>query len=347
MKKINININNDSRVPKYKQIVDFFIYNIANGEIPVQEKLPSINELSEYLLLSRDTIEKAYRILKERKLITSAKGKGFYTAKTDLISKLNVLFLVNKPSNYKMEIYKSLVKTIGVDGHVNLSIYHCDEDLFIRSLEKNIGGYDYYVIMPHFRDQHSKHLSASESVLKTIEKIPKNKLIMLDNAKLKIKGEYGSVYQDFKNDIYEALQEAHNKLGHYEKIILVFPEEAAYPYPNRILRGFKKFCQESQFNYEILNEIYEDMELESKDAYITIRERDLVNLIQQIQSKNLQLAKDIGIISYNETPLKELLGITVISTDFEAMGQSAGYMILKNKKENVKNVFKYLERDSV
>ena len=52
-------------------------------------------------------------------------------------------------------------------------------------------------------------------------------------------------------------------------------------------------------------------------------------------------------ISYNETPLKELLGITVISTDFKAMGETAAYMVLKNKKEKVKNVFKYIERNSV
>ena len=68
---------------------------------------------------------------------------------------------------------------------------------------------------------------------------------------------------------------------------------------------------------------------------------------KQIREKNLKLGNDIGVISYNDTPLKELLGITVISTDFKAMGESAAYMVLKNKKEKVKNVFKYIERNSV
>lgn len=74
---------------------------------------------------------------------------------------------------------------------------------------------------------------------------------------------------------------------------------------------------------------------------------DLVNLVRQIREKKLTLGKDIGIISYNDTPLKELLGITVISTHFKAMGETAAYMILKNKKEKVKNVFEYIERNSV
>jgi len=111
--------------------------------------------------------------------------------------------------------------------------------------------------------------------------------------------------------------------------------------------GFRQFCVEYDFDFEILDQIYDDMELQSKDIFITIEEMDLVNLVRQIRKKGLKLGKDIGIISYNETPLKELLGITVISTDFKAMGESAAYMVLKNKKEKVKNVFKYIERNSL
>ncbi len=342
-----IQINEDSRIPKYKQIVDSIIDGISKNRIRVGEKIPSINELSEDLYLSRDTVEKAYKLLKEKKLIIAVKGKGFYTSKTDLISKLNVFFLVNKPSTYKMMIYNSFVNTLGINGHVNMFIYHCDSSLFIRSLERNLGAYDYYVIMPHFRDENSNHISFTDEILKVIEQIPKDKLIMLDNIKPGIKGNYGSIYQDFENDIFNALKEALDKLKKYDKIILVYPSKSPNPYPKRILFGFRKFCVQHNFDHEILDEIYDDMELQSKDVYITIQERDLVNLVRQIRSKNLILGQDIGVISYNETPLKELLGITVISTDFKVMGESAAYMVLKNKKEKVKNVFKYIERNSV
>jgi len=37
----------------------------------------------------------------------------------------------------------------------------------------------------------------------------------------------------------------------------------------------------------------------------------------------------------------------VITTDFKAMGESAAYMILKNKKEQVNNVFKFIQRESL
>jgi len=344
---LNIEINESSRVPKYKQIVESIISDISNGTLPIGKKIPSINELSEYCDLSRDTVEKAYRELKNRKVIVSVKGKGFYTTKTDLISKINVLFLINKPSSYKMMIYNSFVNGIGVDGHVTLSIYHCNESLFIREIQKNLGSYDYYVIMTHFKSDNLEHVSFTNKTLVEIEKIPKNLLVILYNDNPDIKGNYGAIYQDFKNDIYNALKEAKHKLEKYDRLILVYPQKSVFPYPRRILRGFVQFCGEFDFDYEILDEIYDDMELQSKDVYITIEEMDLVNLVQQVNAKNLKLGKDIGIISYNDTPLKSLLGITVISTDFKTMGETAAYMVLKNKKEKVKNVFKYIERNSV
>ncbi|GLB49340.1 GntR family transcriptional regulator [Neptunitalea lumnitzerae] len=343
----DIIINEDSRIPKYKQIVDSIIDDIGNGKLKIGEKIPSINELSEHLLLSRDTVEKAYKKLKEQQVIVSVKGKGYYTTKTDLIAKKSIFFIINKPSVYKMLIYNSFVNAIGVNGHVNLFIYHCEESLFIRFLEKNLGAYDYYVIMPHFKDKDLKHVSFTDNVLAILEQIPKDKLIMLDNMKPFIKGEYGSIYQDFQNDIYEALKEGIERIKNYNKIILVYPTKSVNPYPKRILHGFKQFCVEQKFDFEILDEIYEDMELQEKDLYITIQERDLVNLVRQIRKTSLELGKDIGIISYNDTPLKDLLGITVISTDFKAMGESAAYMVMKNKKERVKNVFKYIERNSL
>lgn len=344
---LEIKINEDSRVPKYRQIVDSVINDISKGHLKVGEKIPSINELSEMCYLSRDTVEKAYKQLKEQKVIVSVKGKGYYTAKTDLISKINVFFLINKPSTYKMMIYNSFVKEMGVNGHVNLSFYHCEASLFRRTLERSLGAYDYYIVMAHFKDENSSHVSRTPETLAALEMIPKDKLVILDNQNPEIKGEYGVIYQDFKEDIHNALKEGLKKLKKYEKLILVYPNKSVHPYPKKILHGFQEFCIEQNFDFEILEEIYEDMELQSKDVYIVLKERDLVNLVKQIRTKNRVMGRDIGVISYNDTPLKELLGITVMSTDFKAMGEIAACMVSKNKKEKVRNVFRYIERNTV
>jgi len=129
--------------------------------------------------------------------------------------------------------------------------------------------------------------------------------------------------------------------------MLIYPEKSVYPYPRRILHGFKKFCIEHSLDFEVHNEIYNDMVLKEGDLFITIEESDLVNLVKQIRDDEFILGKDIGVISYNDTPLKELLGITVISTDFKAMGETAASMILHKEKGKVKIPFNFIDRKSV
>ncbi len=342
-----ITIDEDSRVPKYQQIVDSIIFNVSNGNLKIDQKIPSINILSEEFYMSRDTVEKAYNILKERKVISSIKGKGYYITRTKLISKINILFLFNKLSSYKMATYNAFVNGIGANSHTDLHIYHCDETLFLNLLDKYKGAYDYYVIMPHFKTDSLKHISYTEEVVKAIKNLPKEKLVIMDNIKLGMDGEIVEVYQDFENDIYEALNEGLDKIAKYKKLILIYPENAVYPYPRRILLGFKKFCIENSLNFEIHNHVYADMILKEGDLFITIEESDLVNLVKQIRDDELVLGKDIGVISYNDTPLKELLGITVISTDFKVMGETVARMILNGEKGKVKVPFNFIDRNSI
>ncbi len=342
-----LDIEENSRIPKYNQIVDSIIRNISNGNLKMDTKIPSINQFSEEFNLSRDTVEKAYNILKERKVITSIRGKGYYITRTKLITKVNILFLINKLSSYKMQIYNSFINSIGGNCHTDLHIYHCDKSLFLNLLEKNKGAYEYYVIMPHFKTEELKHVSASEDIIKAINKVPKERLVLMDNNKLGIKGGNIEIYQDFENDIYNALSEGLGKISRYQKLFLFYPEKSVYPYPKRILYGFQKFCAKNGLDFEILDKVYDDMILKKGDLFITIEESDLVNLVKQIRDQEFTLGKDIGIISYNDTPLKDLLGITVISTDFQKMGETAAQMILNKQKGKVKNPFNFIDRDSI
>ena len=341
-----INIDEESRVPKYQQIIDSIIHNISEENLTMGQKIPSINMFSEEFYLSRDTVEKAYSILKERNIINAVRGKGYYINRTKLISKINILFLINKLSSYKLRTYNSFINSIGPNSHTDLVIYHCDESLFLNLLEKNKGAYDYYVIMPHFKTENLKHTSLTDKVIKAIGKLPQQKLVILDNIKPELKGSPVEIYQDFENDIYNALKGGISKIKKYSKIMLVYPEKSVYPYPRRILHGFRKFCVEFNLDFEILEQVFDNMIIKKGDLFITIEESDLVNLVKQAKEDEFVLGKDIGIISYNDTPLKDLLGITVISTDFKIMGETTADMILNNKKGRVKVPFNLIERDS-
>lgn len=348
MKRLDyIHIDTESRIPKYKQVMDSVINSINKGDLSMGEKIPSINEVSEEYLLSRDTVEKAYGLLKDQNIIVSVKGKGYYIAKTDLSVKIKVLFLINKLSTYKMRIFNSFVNSLGTNVHVDLDIYHCEPLVFSTILENKKRMYDHYVIMPHFKNEHLQHMGCTDDILKAIHSIPKGKLIVMDRNLKSLSKAAGRIYQDFTEDIYNALTAGLEKLNKYKKIILVYPSKAVYPYPKGIVTGFKRFCLQYEMDYEILDEIYESMELQLKDLYITIEEADLVNLVRQSRDRHYKLGEDIGIISYNDTPLKELLGITVISTDFKKMGEEAAKMILNNKPVEIKNDFNFIDRFSV
>jgi len=54
---------------------------------------------------------------------------------------------------------------------------------------------------------------------------------------------------------------------------------------------------------------------------------------------DLVVGRDVGVISYNETPMKKIIldGITTISTDFEMMGRRVAEVILGKKR----NISKY------
>jgi uncharacterized protein YjhX (UPF0386 family) len=327
--------------------MDSILRNINNGNLQLGQKIPSINELSEEHLLSRDTVEKAYSILKNQNIIESVKGKGYYIAKTDLSIRTNVLFLINKLSTYKMRIFNAFVNKLEGNAKVDLDIYHCEPLLFSKILEKKKNLYDHYVIMPHFKNENMQHMGCTDDILKSILSIPQGKLIVLDRNLRSLSREAGRVYQDFTEDIHGALTKGFDKLKKYKKIILVYPNKSVYPYPKGIVTGFKRYCIQHDLDYEVLDEIYDNMELQLGDLYIIIEETDLVNLVRQTRDKKYKMGVDIGIISYNDTPLKELLGITVISTNFKKMGEQAAEMILSNNRAEIKNEFNFIERFSV
>ena len=130
--RIPVRINSDSRIPKYQQIINSIIEDIEKGNLKVGERIPSINDISEEHYLSRDTVEKAYNQLKERKIILPVKGKGYYISKAPLSSQTHVLFLINKLSSYKLRIYNAFVNSMGSNAQVDMNVYHCDPAILLN-----------------------------------------------------------------------------------------------------------------------------------------------------------------------------------------------------------------------
>lgn len=336
-------IHLDSRTPKYLQVVNLMLDEIEKGNLKVGDRIPSINETSFDLLLSRDTVEKAYNELRDRGIITSVRGKGFYICSTNMGSKVKVLLLFNKLSSYKKIIYYSIIETLGGQASVDLQIHHYNRNILEDLLAQNLGNYNYYVLAPHFFDKNSH----PETAYDLIKKIPKDKLLIMDRAVKGHENEFPGIYQDFAKDIFEALESGITLLRKYTRLILVFPRGDHYPV--EIMDGFKRFCFFHDFNNMIVDGI-DDEPLYEGDSFIVLAETDLVNIIKKSREQCLKLGKDVGIISYNDTPLKEILaeGITTISTDFNHMGRSIAQQILgEEDKIPIKNPFRFIVRKSL
>lgn len=335
-----LNIDPDKKTPRYIQVVDTITDAIRLGKLKKGEKILSINELSDEYFLSRDTVEKAYNILRKQGIISSVRGKGYYIKHVDVHVPYKVLLIFNKISNYKKQIYQAFINTLGKNAVVDLKIHHCNTQLFKSLIENHLDEYHYFVIMPHFYDD-------PDEVKNILRSIPEEKLILLDRLVPHMDYSHAAVYQDFENDIVEALENGLDLLKKYKKLYIVYP--GMLPYPPEIIKGFRSFCMQYNFKYQVLNEIDNDHQVQSGEAYIVIEETDLVNLIKKTRSGGLTIGKDTGIISYNETPLKEILldGITVISTDHHRMGEMAARLIMENRREKIKNSFVLIRRNSL
>ncbi|WP_194775430.1 GntR family transcriptional regulator [Pararhodonellum marinum] len=336
-------INNDSKTPKYQQVVNLILDDIEKGVLKIGERIPSINETSFDFLLSRDTVEKAYNELKDRGIITSVRGKGFYVSSNNISNQIKVLLLFNKLSSYKKIIYYSIVDNLGEQAQVDLHVHHYNKCVFQRLLEQNLGKYHYYVVAPHFFDEESHQ----EDGYDLIKMIPEERLLIMDRAVKGHENEFPGIFQDFEKDIFGAMESGLDLLRKYDKLKLVYPR--GFMYPPEIVDGFKKFCFFHNFDNLILDGIDEEP-LYAKDVYVVLAETDLVNIVKKSREQGLKLGEDVGLISYNDTPLKEILadGITTISTDFEHMGKTIADLILgKGEKTTTKNPFKMTIRKTL
>ncbi len=335
-----LKIDEQSITPKYLQIANSILHAVELNAISKDYLLPSINDLSYELEISRDTAEKALRYLKSLGVIGSVPGKGYFIANADFKQPIKVFLLFNKLSVHKKIIYDSFASKLGEQAAIDFFIYNNNFSLFKKLMQKcKNENYTHYVIIPHF-------LEGGDNASDVINEIETGQLILLDKLVSGINREYGAVYENFEQDIYRALKEALPQLSKYQTLKIVFPEYTYHPV--EILKGFHSFCSEYAFNNTVVQNI-EKESVNGGEAFINLMEDDLVVLLEKIQGTELKVGTDIGIISYNETPWKRFMlnGITTISSDFKRMGEMVADLVLNNSREYIEVPFALTLRNSL
>ena len=106
MSDITLNIDGEGSTPKFRLLAEAVKNAISEGKLHTGESLPSVSLICEQFNLSRDTVFKAYSLLREQGVVMSHPGKGYYIA--DHITKVFVFLDTFKA--YKEVLYGSFFR---------------------------------------------------------------------------------------------------------------------------------------------------------------------------------------------------------------------------------------------
>ncbi len=306
---------------KVQQLADMIEYNLTARMYKEGDNLPSINELSRTHKVSRDTVFKAFSLLRDKGIIDSTPGKGYYV----LSKRKKVLLLLDEYSPFKTTFYTSFIKKLPVAYQVDLWFHQYNQKLFYAILNEAVGKYHYYVVMNF----------DNERLFPVLNKIPTSRLLLLDFGNFE-KESFSFIGQDFDKCFYGALMELKEQFKKYERIYFIFPKSIKHPQIS--CYSFLRFCKDNG-QYGAVLEDESAVQVQEGCAYLVIREADVVEIVKQGKNKGLKCGRDFGLIAYNDTPAYEVIdeGITALTVDWEKMGRMAARCIV-----GVKMIQEYL-----
>lgn len=321
-------------IPKYKQIITSIENAITFKKLKIGDKLPSINSVKNKYSLSRDTVLLAYNDLKVRGIIQSIPGKGYYVNSESVHITQKIFLLFDELNAFKEDLYNSFLESLGENIEVDIFFHHFNYEVFKKLIFDNIGKYNYYVIMP----------AKLRGIAHILENIPQDKVYLLDQTNDELSN-YPAVYQNFEKDIFNGLLKGLHLIKKYDRLVFLFQRDKQ---PDGLLNGFEKFCKMNRIQGTTIESI-ENFYIEKGDIFIIPDDKNLIRVIKKIKELRFRIAIDVGIISYNDTLLKEIVedGITTISTDFKGMGKKLADMILQKENSKIENSNQLIIRNSL
>ncbi len=312
-------VDESADVPKFRQLVDSVNNGISQKRLNIGDHLPSVNQVCKEYNLSRDTVFKAYSLLKEQGVVDSVPNKGYFIAREIR----RVFLFLDTFKAYKEVLYDAFVKNLPKNVMADVHFHHYNSRVFRKQIEESIGKYAKYVIMP-FDDP---------SIKDTLQLLPSEKVLLID-WNINASKTSNVLYQDFGEPVLRELEKVLHLIKKYNRFVFLYPEYTDHPYDS--VRYFNKFCKKHHLSHEVQKDSNR-FEVERNVAYFSVSDRMLGRFLEQCREKKLEPGRDVGFISYNETPMKEFIyrGITVLSTDFKMLGRKAAEFVVADAPMNV------------
>jgi len=310
-------VNFLSNSTKVRQMAEAIRMAISQGEFSEGEMLPSINQISSKYNVARDTAFKAFQELKLKGVIESAPTKGYYVSS----SVNNILVLLDIFSPYKNDLYNALTKNLGPHNRLDLYFHHYNEAHFNNVIMNSLGKYNRYLIMNLKNDVYST----------VLDNIDKSRILLLDFGKFNKDG-FAYVCQGFDTTLYECLQSGVELFRKYKKLNFIFPLDSEHPRGG--IQYYEQFCKENHIKSNLVKRHVQESDLVKGEANLIVSHGDLIEAIKICKNKGWKLGEDIGIVTFNDAPMLEIIenGITSISVDFKQMGVLAARFINNNER---------------
>ncbi len=319
-----LQIDASGGVPKYEQIVNGVTKAIRSKALRKGAEIPSITRVSDEHDLARETVAKAYRRLRRRGIIHSIPSKGYYVASESIEHTVRVFLLLNAFNLDNRVLYEAFHQRLGEQAQVDLFFHHYNIDEFKRLVHDNLGKYEMYVIKPFDH----------RSIPKVLKEVERENLLILDRRDY-LDERFTYVGQDFNGAVFDCLESEVGRFLRYSEINVVCP--ASMQHPVATLNAIKRFCRRHKIRYRLCKGV-SDLKTKSGVVYFSFFDEDLAELLEKCETAGLRIGRDVGIVAYNDTPLKKYIagGLTVISTDFQRMGKTAADFVLdRTVKEQV------------
>uniref|UniRef100_UPI0032176010 GntR family transcriptional regulator n=1 Tax=uncultured Draconibacterium sp. TaxID=1573823 RepID=UPI0032176010 len=313
MSSFKFTVDKNSNILKFQQLVDAIMDSISQNELKQGDMLPSVNQIMKECQLSRDTVFKAYAELKKRGAVESVPNRGYFVTK----KRTKVFLFLDTFKAYKEVLYHSFLRNLPKNISVDLHFHHYNIGVFEKIITESIGRYSKYIIMNF---DHPK-------VAKIINKIPTEQLLVID-WKVNASEKQSVVYQNFGEAVFNCLNHNIDIIKKYRQFTFFYPPFTYHP--KESVDYFRKFCKTNNIKHKVIFDI-ENFNIKSGELYFLVSDRTLATFLDQCSEKGFEPGHEVGVISYNETPMKKYVknGITVISTDFELMGKKAAEFIIK------------------
>jgi len=279
--------------PKYLKIVDGINAAIADNEFEKGDLLPSVNGLSSELGVARETVVTAYNNLKDRGIISSRHGVGFYVDSINTQQKLKVALVLYAFHSFQEIFYNTFREALGEDVKIEVFFHHNNKKQYEQIITSIAGKYGMYIVAPI-------HHKITKQILSNISP---NKLLIIDRYE-DIGKQYSYIAQEFYKTTLHILNQLLVELKGYKKIILFYQNDKDYP--KGIKKAFLHFIKAHQLS-GVIEKQYQPHLLQKNNAYITIGNVDLWKLLKDAQSQNFEVGDDIGILSANDSPVKEII----------------------------------------